>query len=160
MRKVHATIFDRADLERLRGRVGRLFVALQEASEMVAGEAGAWLPPVDLCESESFITVSVELPGVRAEQVEVTLTNEQLRVRGRKRKGAPRGVISHLCSERSFGQFARTVPLRWPIRKDGATAELRDGVLTICLPKLEDRRGCEHKVEVKESDDKAVNREP
>jgi len=153
MRKVHATIFDRADLERLRGRVGRLFVALQEASEMVAGEAGAWLPPVDLCESESFVTVSVELPDVRAEQVEVTLTNEQLRVRGRKRKGAPRGVISHLCSERSFGQFARTVPLRWPIRKDGATAVLKDGVLTIRLPKLEDRRGCEHKVEVKESDE-------
>ena len=49
---VHATVLDRAQLERLRGRVGRLFVALQEASEMAAGEAGAWLPPVDLCESD------------------------------------------------------------------------------------------------------------
>jgi HSP20 family protein len=152
-RTLHATIFDRAELERLRGRVGRLFVALQEASEMVAGEAGAWLPPVDLCESETFVTVSVELPGVRAEQVEVTLTNEQLRVRGRKRKGAPRSVISHLCSERSFGQFARAIPLRWPVRKDGATAELKDGVLTVRLPKLEDRRGVEHRIEVKESEE-------
>jgi HSP20 family protein len=149
-RTLHATIFDRAELERLRGRVGRLFVALQEASEMVAGEAGAWLPPVDLCESEECVTVRVELPGVRAEQVEVALTNEHLRVRGRKRKGAPRGSITHLCSERSFGQFVRTVLLRWPIRKDAATAELRDGLLTIRLPKLEDRRGKEHKIEVKE----------
>jgi len=148
-RTLHATLFDRAELERLRGRVGRLFVALQEASEMVAGEAGAWLPPVDLCESESFVTVSVELPGVRAEQVEVVLTNEHLRVRGRKRKGAPRGVITHLCSERSFGQFARTVPLRWPIRKGGATAELKDGLLTVRLPKLEERRGGEHRIEVR-----------
>jgi HSP20 family protein len=151
-RTLHATIFDRAELERLRGRVGRLFVALQEASEMVAGEAGAWLPPVDLCESQECVTVRVELPGVRAEQVEVALTNEHLRVRGRKRKGAPRGSITHLCSERSFGQFARTVPLRWPIRKDAATAELRDGLLTVRLPKLEDRRGAEHKIEVKESE--------
>src|SRR5438270_4794310 len=151
-RTLHATLFDRAELERLRGRVCRLFVSLQETSEMVAGKASAWLPPVDLCESESIVTVSVELPGVRAEQVEVVLTNEHLRVRGRKRKGAPRGVITHLCSERSFGQFARTVPLRWPIRKDAATAELRDGLLTIRLPKLEDRRGSEHKIEVKESD--------
>jgi HSP20 family protein len=150
-RTLHATIFDRAELERLRGRVGRLFVALQEASEMVAGEAGAWLPPVDLCESEECVTVRVELPGVRAEQVEVALTNEHLRVRGRKRKGAPRGSITHLCSERSFGQFARTIPLRWPIRKDAATAELRDGLLTVRLPKLEDRRGAEHKIEVKET---------
>src|SRR3954462_8901726 len=151
MRKLHATIFDRAELERLRGRVGRLFVALQEASEMAAGEAGAWLPPVDLCESDECVTVRVELPGVRAEQVEVSLTNEELRVRGRKRKGAPRGVTRHLCSERSFGQFARAIPLRWPVRKDGATAELKDGVLTVRLPKLEDRRGVEHRIEVKES---------
>jgi HSP20 family protein len=97
------------------------------------------------------VTVRVELPGVRAEQVEVALTNEHLRVRGRKRKGAPRGSITHLCSERSSGQFARTVPLRWPVRKDAATAELRDGLLTVRLPKLEDRRGAEHKIEVKES---------
>lgn len=151
-RTVHATIFDRTELERLRGRVGRLFVALQEASEMVAGEAGAWLPPVDLCESEEWVTVSVELPGVRAEQVEVNLTNERLHIAGRKRKGAPRGVISHLCSERSFGQFARTLPLRWPVRIDGATAELKNGVLTIRLPKLKDRRGRAHRIEVKESD--------
>ena len=152
MRKVHATIFDRTELERLRGRVGRLFVALQEASEMVAGEAGAWLPPVDLCESEGFVTVTVEIPGVRAEQVEVALTNEELKIRGRKRKGAPRGVISHLCSERSFGQFARTIPLRWPVRRDEATAELKDGVLTVRLPKVEDRRGAEQRIEVKEKE--------
>ena len=149
---VHAAIFDPGELERLRGRVGRLLLALQEASEMAAGETGvAWLPAVDLCESGSCVTVSVELPGVRAEQIEVALTNEELRVRGRKRKGAPRGVISHLCSERSFGQFARTILLRWPVRKDAATAELKDGVLTVRLPKLEDRRGVEHKIEVKES---------
>jgi len=148
---VHAAIFDSGELERLRARVGRLFVALQEASEMAAGEAGAaWLPAADVCESEACVTVTVELPGVRAEQVEVALAGGELRVRGRKRKGAPRGVISHLCSERSFGPFARTIQMRWPVRKDAATAELRDGVLTIRLPKLEDRRGVEHKIEVKE----------
>ena len=116
---------------------------------MVAGESGAaWLPAVDLCESDSGVTVSVELPGVRAEHLEVVLTNEELRVRGRKRKGAPRGVTSHLCSERSFGRFARNIQLRWPIRKDEATAELKDGVLTVRLPKIKDRRGGEHRIVV------------
>ena len=145
---VHATVFDRAQLERLRGRVGRLFVALQEASEMAAGEGVAWLPPADLCESGECVTVRVELPGVRAEHVEVSLTNDGLRVRGRKRKGAPRGVTRHLCSERSFGQFARAIPLRWPVKRDAATAALKDGVLTVRLPKLKERRGGEHKIEV------------
>ena len=150
---VHVSVFDRAQLERLRGRVGRLFIALQEASEMAACEAGAWLPPVDLCESEEFVTVRVELPGVKAENVEVSLTSEELRVRGRKRKGAPRGVTRHLCSERSFGQFARNIPLRWPVRRDDATAALKDGVLTIRLPKLKERRGGEHRIEVKENNE-------
>jgi HSP20 family protein len=150
MRKaLHATILERVELERLRARVERLFVALQEASEMEALDApGAWLPPVDLCESPSCVTVEVELPGLRAEAVEVTLTNEHLRVSGRRRKGAPRGVISHLCSERSYGNFTRTIPLRWPIRTAGATAELKNGVLTVRLPKLEDRRGSEFKIKV------------
>jgi HSP20 family protein len=145
---VHATVLDRAQLERLRGRVGRLFVALQEASEMAAGEGVAWLPPVDLCESDECVTVRVELPGVRAEHLEVSLTNEEIRVRGRKRKGAPRGVTRHLCSERSFGQFARNIPLRWPVRRDAAAAALKAGVLTIRLPKLKERRGGEHRIEV------------
>jgi HSP20 family protein len=147
-KSVQTVVFDRAQLERLRGRVGRLFIALQEASEIAAGEAGAWLPPVDLCESEESVTVRVELPGVRAEHVEVALTNDELRVRGRKRKGAPRGVTRHLCSERSFGQFERTIPLRWPVRRSGATAALTNGVLTIRLPKLRERRGGEHRIEV------------
>jgi len=150
MRKAaHAPILERVELNRLRARVERLFVALQEASEMEALDApGAWLPPVDLCESRSCVTIEMELPGLRAEAVEVILTNEHLRVSGRRRKGAPRGVISHLCSERSYGNFVRTIPLRWPITASGAKAELKNGVLTVRLPKLEDRRGTEFKIEV------------
>jgi len=148
-RPVQVRSLERAELERLRARVGRLFAALQEAAEMAAlDEPGAWLPPVDLCESGEVVTVLVELPGVRAGDVEVRLAGGQLRVTGRKRKSAPRGAITHLCSERSYGQFARSVPLRWPIRVDGATAELKDGLLTVRLPKLAERRGEEHRIEV------------
>ncbi|MDQ3804006.1 MAG: Hsp20/alpha crystallin family protein [Acidobacteriota bacterium] len=148
-RLVQGTSLERAELERLRARVGRLFAALQEAAEMAALDApGAWLPPVDVCESEGAVTVLVELPGVRASDVEVRVAGGELRVGGRKRKGAPRGVISHLCSERSYGHFTRAVPLRWPIRAEEATAELRDGLLTVRLPKLMERRGAEYKIEV------------
>lgn len=154
-RLVHIRGIELAELERLRARLGRLFATLQEAAEMAALDApGVWLPPVDLCESEEAVTVLVELPGVRAADVEVRVAGSELRVTGRKRKGAPRGVISHLCSERSYGQFTRTVALRWPLRVDAATAELRDGVLTVRLPKRAERRGAEYKIEVKD-----VNRE-
>ncbi len=144
---------ERIEVERLRQRVGRLFAALQEAVEDVApAQPGAWLPPVDLCESREAVVIRVELPGVRAAEIELTLAGAYLRVTGTKKRRATRGPISHLCSERDYGIFRRTVPLHWPVRAQDATAELRDGVLTVQLPKLLERRGAELKVEVKEND--------
>ncbi len=94
----------------------------------------------------------VELPGVRAEHLKVGLTSTQLRICGDKKRGVPRGrVISHLCSERSYGHFSRVVPLRWSINVAAATGELKDGILIVKLPKQKDRRGAEFKIPVKET---------
>ncbi|HYE64643.1 MAG TPA: Hsp20/alpha crystallin family protein [Pyrinomonadaceae bacterium] len=145
---------ERIELERLRDHVGRLFTALQEATETdVPPTPGAWSPPVDLCEVSDAIIVRVELPGVRAEQIKVGLTNTQLRICGEKKKRAPRSrVISHLCSERSYGNFSRVVTLRWAVDVRNATAELTDGVLVVRLPKRKDRRGAEFEVPVRDGD--------
>ena len=146
---VHTTGLERIELERLRARVRRLFSIIEEAADALTHEApGAWAPPVDVCESEEAITVSVELPGVRAAEVEVALTNSALRVSGKKKKGAPRAPAKHLCSERDYGEFTRLVPLRWPVRAKDATAELKDGLLTVRLPKLKERRGAEFKLKI------------
>lgn len=138
-----------AELERLRRRVEWLLAALQEVTEEVSlPSPGAFVPPVDLCESDEAVTVRVELPGVPAEGIEVILTTTQLRVTGSKQKSAPRGRAVHLCSERSYGYFSRIVPLRWPVSVGEARAELRHGVLVVRLPKLKERRGAEYKIRV------------
>jgi HSP20 family protein len=144
----------RIELERLRDGVGRLYAALQEASEAEVPVAGAsWAPPVDLCETKDDITVRVELPGVAASQIKIGLTTTHLRVCGEKKKRAPRNrIISHLCSERSYGHFSRVVPLRWTINVNEATAELANGVLVVRLPKRKDRRGTEFRIPITESD--------
>lgn len=155
VKAVHATGLERLELERLRDRVGRLFEALQEATQAdMPCTPGAWLPPVDLCEMEDVIIVKVDLPGVRAADIKIGLMSTQLTIQGHKKKGAPRQrVLSHLCSERSYGPFSRTIPLRWTIDVRDATAELRDGILRVRLPKLRDRRGAEFKIPVKDSSD-------
>ena len=155
VKAAHATGLERIELERLRDRVGRLYAALQEATQADAPPApGEWLPPVDLCEGEDAIIVRAELPGVRADQIKVALANTRLTLCGEKRKTQSRQrVISHLCSERNYGRFSRTIPLRWTICVKSATAELKSGVLIVRLPKLKDRRGAEFKVPVKESGD-------
>ena len=153
IKPIRATGLERLELQRLRDRVGRLYAALQEANEAENPLAsGAWAPPVDLCETEQGISIRVELPGVTAEQINIGLTNSKLRIWGeKKRRPNRRKIISYLCSERSFGKFGRIVPLRWTICIRTATAELANGMLHIWLPKIEDRRGEEVLVEVKDA---------
>ena len=144
-------VLERIELERLRERVGRLFAALSEVAGDVPEIApGAWSPPVDVCETAEAVVVCVELPGVVADEIEVVLANGALRVAGAKKSRAPRGRVTHLCSERAYGKFCRTVPLRRPVRTRGAQATLRDGLLTVTLPKLSERRGAEFRIEVRE----------
>jgi HSP20 family protein len=153
IKPIRATGLERLELQRLRDRVGRLFAALQEATEAENPLAsGAWAPPVDLCETQEAILLRVELPGVSAEQIKIGLCNTKLRIWGeKKRRAARRRIMSHLCSERSYGKFNRVVPLRWTISICDATAELENGILHIRLPKIADRRGGEFSVTVKDA---------
>jgi HSP20 family protein len=155
IKAAHAIGLERLELKRLRDHVGRLFAALQEAADSDAPpQPGAWTPPVDLSEAEDVVTVCVELPGVRASEVKLGLTSTQLRIRGEKKKHVPRRrVISHLCSERTYGVFNRVVNLRWPVSVREATAELKNGMLVVRLPKLRDRRGAEFKIQIEENDE-------
>ena len=153
IKPARATGLERLELQRLRDRVGRLYAALQEATvaeDPLASET--WAPPVDLCETGTCVVVRVELPGLTADQIKIGATNTQLRIWGEKKRKKPRNrIISHLCSERMYGKFSRLVPLRWTVSIRDATAELENGILVVIFPKIEDRRGVEFKLPVKDA---------
>jgi HSP20 family protein len=153
IKPIRATGLERLELQRLRDRVGRLYAALQEAMEAESPlVSGAWAPPVDLCETSDAIFVRIELPGVASEQINIGLSNTKLRLWGeKKRRAARRRIVSYLCSERSYGKFSRVVHLRWTISVRDASAEMANGILHIRLPKLQDRRGGEFSVKVKDA---------
>ena len=152
IKPLRVTGLERLEVQRLRDRVGRLYAALQEATEAENPlVSGTWAPPVDLCETEKLISIRVELPGVAVDEIKIGICNTKLRIWGeKKRRPNRRRVISYLCSERSFGKFGRIVPLRWTFSIRDATAELSNGVLIIHLPKIEDRRGEEVLIPVKD----------
>ena len=145
-------------LRRLQGKVVCCVTTVVKPGKAAEADAppapGSWSPPVDVCEGEDAITVRIELPGVRTAGIKVLLTNAQLRICGEKKKRVPRQrVVTHLCSERSYGRFSRVVTLRWTINVNDVTAQLIDGVLVVRLPKRKDRRGVEFKVPIKENTD-------
>jgi HSP20 family protein len=100
----------------------------------------AWAPPVDVAEHENGLTFYVELPGLEKEDVDVTVENNTLTIRGERK--LERGVRpeSYHRIERSYGAFSRSFSLPNNVRPDACQAAFKDGVLRIDFPKAEEAR--------------------
>jgi HSP20 family protein len=97
-----------------------------------------WTPPIDVYETASAYVITVEVPGVSREQVELAVEETRLTIRG-QRLGTERqtGEPTHYhLVERGYGTFARTFELAEKVDVDGVRADLEEGVLTITLPKV------------------------
>ena len=103
---------------------------------------GTWLPNVDLCETNEFYTIRVELPGVDLEDISLTIQDAVVRVSGVKREpNVSKKLLCYYCLERRYGKFLREVNLENVVDARRAAAQLDNGVLIVELPKLVDRRG-------------------
>lgn len=103
------------------------------------GAAEGFTPRVDVSESDKEIKIVAELPGVEEKDVEVTLSGNQLTIKGQKRheseeKKEEKGRTYHRI-ERSFGSFQRVMSVPYDIDPGKVTAEFKAGVLTVTLPK-------------------------
>lgn len=99
--------------------------------------AGAFVPPVDVGETEQEITVRAELPGLDPEQVTVSLEDDALTIRGEKKHESEDGADGRARTvERTFGSFERKLRVPDNIDADGIKAVHKNGVLTVTLPKL------------------------
>jgi HSP20 family protein len=129
------------EVERLfRQTFGRPMGTLRNDDAAFATPAGAFGPALDVEESADAFVLHVELPGVAADDVEVSLEDNVLTVSGERRFYADREVDGFRRIERSFGRFHRSV--RLPDRVDAARvrATHRDGVLMISVPKSEEAK--------------------
>jgi HSP20 family protein len=102
--------------------------------------AGAFGPALDVEESDDAFTIHVELPGVPADQVDVSLEENVLTISGERRFYDDREVDGFRRIERSFGRFHRAIRLPDRVDADGVRAVQRDGVLTITAAKAEDAK--------------------
>jgi HSP20 family protein len=123
--------------------------ALRRAMERVFDEYGALRGrgeepeltfPVDLFETDREVVVKASLPGVKPQDVEVSVTGDSLTIRGESRHEEKVEEENYFRQEIRYGAFARVVPLPSAVRVDGAEAAYRDGVLTVTLPKAEEAR--------------------
>jgi HSP20 family protein len=103
----------------------------------VPGQNGFSALPLDVCETEDQFVVKASLPGVKPEDVEITVHGDTLAIRCQsKADEEKKGEHWHL-RERRFGTFQRAVTLTAPVDSDKAQAHYEHGVLTLTLPKSE-----------------------
>ncbi len=118
-----------------------LFALQERISRMSGMDVPGWMPPVDFFETPDRYVVTAEMPGLARDDVQIQVQDGKLYLRGQRPPGGPTCGQYHRV-ERGHGQFSRTFALPQAIVVDGIRADLKDGILTISIPKAEpaDRR--------------------
>ncbi len=128
------------ELSRLQSELNRLFAAFVETNKGGA-PASSWDPNVDVLDDGQAIRILVELPGVEAADVKVSIRGRVVMVRGTKKgRIRTREGIRFFCMERYFGTFMKSVPLPRPVNSHLAKSCMRNGVLEVVLPRVPDMR--------------------
>ena len=111
--------------------------AWQERLERLAAQHGtAWAPPIDVYETEDRYVVTAEVPGISRDAIELAVQDNRLTLRGTRAGAVGDQATQHFHQvERGHGSFERTFQFADPVLTDQISADLRDGVLTIMLPK-------------------------
>ena len=127
-------------LTNLRDEIDRLFEAplseLARTSQLLSG----WTRALDVFEDKDNIYVRAELPGMRKEEIEVSLHNGGLSISGERKSEEKYKDAEVYRGERFFGRFQRSVTLPTPVAADKVKAQYKDGILTVTLPKTEEAK--------------------
>jgi HSP20 family protein len=133
----------------LRDAVNSLFQDSLVPPNRARSESGAaFTLPLDITEAENDFVVTASLPGIKPEDVLTTILGDTLTIRGESEADGEQKGQTWLARERRFGSFQRSVSLGTPINADKATALFKHGVLTLTLPKSEQARPKQIKLNV------------
>lgn len=99
---------------------------------------GDHAPAVDLYQTDDEVVVKAVLPGIKPDDISISVTGDVLNLRGTVTEETERGDATYYLRERRQGEFSRSLPLPAPVVADQAKAEFENGILTLTLPKAEE----------------------
>jgi HSP20 family protein len=116
--------------------LGRL-TTLQDQLDQLFEVQRPWAPALDVAEDKDGFRVQVELPGLKREDIEVSLDDGALAITGERKAETPQEGTTVHRQERHYGKFSRTLTLPSEVVADKVKAAYKDGILTVTLPKAE-----------------------
>lgn len=106
----------------------------EQIGQLVGSDAPGWTPPVDLYETEGAYVLTAEVPGLNRRDIDVQAEESRIVLRG-ERPGGHVPCEQYHRVERGHGRFSRAFVLPEPIDVEGVAADLKDGLLTVTIPK-------------------------
>jgi HSP20 family protein len=107
-----------------------------------------WAPAVDIYEGQNELVVKADLPDVKPEELDIRVENNILTIRGERKFEKKVDEKDYLRVERAYGSFARSFSLANTVNTDAIKADYKDGVLTLSVPKREEAKPKQIKVNV------------
>jgi HSP20 family protein len=137
------------EMASLQERMNRIFSDFRARSPLGEEEItqGAWAPPVDIYETTESIVLEAELPGITKDDIVVEVKDNTLTLKGDKRFEREVKEENYHRVERSYGSFQRVFTLPSTVQQDRVKAKFKDGILEITLPKVEEAKPKQIKVE-------------
>jgi HSP20 family protein len=129
------------DLISIQNELNRLFGRTYDGGEPASGQAGSWMPALDVYETVDKFVVTVELPGIEPGDVDVSVEDSTLTIKGQREffyKDATEDSFQRI--ERRYGAFSRTLSMPTTGDTERVEASFDKGVLTIELPKREEAK--------------------
>ena len=136
-----------------RGPLANLRTDLEDLISNLVMDAGdGWLanhlaPCLDLSETDSFVEVRMDVPGMKSDDIDIQLTGSTLRISGERKEEKPEKGRTFHRVERRAGSFSRMVTLPCAVKEEKIDAQYRDGVLIITMPKCDEAKA--HKIKIK-----------
>jgi HSP20 family protein len=139
------------ELATMQDRMNRIWGSMYDRGTDDVTSRGSWLPRVDIYETASHeIVLKAEAPGLRREDIDLTVENNTLTIRGERKKDEGISEDRYHRVERAFGPFSRSFTLPSTVDPGRVRAEYRDGVLTVTLPVREESRPRQIQVNISE----------
>jgi len=136
------------DLRNLQEEVNRLFTGNIGRNFDDEGIArGSWSPSVDIFENKEQIVLEAELPGMKREDFDLSIESNVITLRGERHFEKKDEADNYHRVERAYGSFTRSFTLPNTVSGEGATADYRNGVLRVTLPKREETKA--RRIEIK-----------
>ncbi|HTZ33915.1 MAG TPA: Hsp20/alpha crystallin family protein [Methylomirabilota bacterium] len=131
----------------LQDQFNRLF---NEAFDRSTEEGGLtpWAPAVDIYENEHELVVKADIPDIKPEELDIRVENNILTIRGERKFEKKVDEKNYLRIERTYGSFSRSFSLASTVNSEAIKAEYKDGVLTLTVPKREEAKPKQIKVNV------------